>query len=267
MLKCTLMGLAATLTLAAGSAATAGNVTPSIIFGSGNANGGFTLSQETGNVEVGLRAKLRHNASGFPENTFNYNGVDTYYFPTGVAPTQSAPTGVWSFEWSINTDVNGNSEMDLADYTYELTLEGPNGTLTFDPIHDADPTKTLGVVFWDHNMGDYNSTAANDVKATIATPVTPATVAAGVAQYDAFIDDKSVAQNSWKAHWYFLNYDPNDAADYKISLKVFDVDDTTVLASSSIIVSTPTPAAAGMGLIGGLGLLARRRRTAPATKA
>ena len=69
------------------------DVTNDVIFGSGNANGGFTTDCANG-VELGLRAKLRHNAVGAPENTFNSNGDGTYTFQAGVAPTQPYPTAV-----------------------------------------------------------------------------------------------------------------------------------------------------------------------------
>lgn len=71
------------------------NVTPTVIFGSGNLNGSFTRDRRNG-VELGLRAKLRHNAAGRPENTFNSNGDGTYSFAAGVAPTKTSPTAVWS---------------------------------------------------------------------------------------------------------------------------------------------------------------------------
>src|SRR6056297_1972865 len=100
-----------------------GNVTSNVIFGSGNANGAFTgVSQFYGNgvvgtpvaqlpvLELGLRAKLRFDESNSPQNTFNYDGVDTYTFSTGAAPggfsfdLNSPTTPVWNFEWHIGTD-------------------------------------------------------------------------------------------------------------------------------------------------------------------
>ncbi|MCG8493699.1 MAG: hypothetical protein MI743_18920, partial [Sneathiellales bacterium] len=56
----------------------AANVNPDVIFGSGNANGGFTVGSSN-NIEVGLRAKQR-----FPKaNIFNYDGNQTYNFTVG----------------------------------------------------------------------------------------------------------------------------------------------------------------------------------------
>jgi len=55
------------------------NVTPDVIFGSGNANGAFTVDRAEG-VELGMRGKLRYNLGGVPENTFNSNGDGSYSF-------------------------------------------------------------------------------------------------------------------------------------------------------------------------------------------
>jgi hypothetical protein len=46
----------------------------------GISNGEFTITRNNG-VEVALRGKLRYNAAGHPENTFNYDGDHTYHFP------------------------------------------------------------------------------------------------------------------------------------------------------------------------------------------
>jgi hypothetical protein len=42
-------------------------VTPDVIFGSGNLNGAFTTDRQNG-IEIGLRGKLRHDATGQPQN-------------------------------------------------------------------------------------------------------------------------------------------------------------------------------------------------------
>ena len=92
-------------------------------------------TDRAGGIELGLRAKLRHNASGLPENTFNSNGDGTYTFDAGVAPTQSYPTAEWSFEWSINSDYDGSSSLLLDDLTYELSMTSSTGAYitAFDP--------------------------------------------------------------------------------------------------------------------------------------
>ena len=185
------------------------NVTPDVIFGSGNANGSFTVDQNNG-VELGLRGKLRHNASGSPENTFNSNGDGTYSFAAGVAPTQLFPTAVWSFEWSINSNFDGNSGFNLDDLVYQLGLDidPSQGTsfTSFDPIN---------VPFADHAIGT-NATGNGGGAVAAATP-TPDT-----AGYATLIANNNVAQNSWKAHWFFSPFDPTVDGTYNLYLTASD---------------------------------------------
>ena len=135
------------------------HITPDVIFGSGNANGFWTVDQNNG-VELGLRAKLRFNSSNMPENTFNSNGDGTYTFQAG-APSpgfggSSSSTAVWNFEWSINTnymDANPGFELDDLTYVLDIDFDPSAGTnyLSFDPINIPAPD------FADHAIGD-NST-------------------------------------------------------------------------------------------------------------
>jgi hypothetical protein len=46
-------------------------------FGSGNANGAWTLNRNNG-VELGLRAKVRFDENNSPRSIYNYDGVDSY---------------------------------------------------------------------------------------------------------------------------------------------------------------------------------------------
>lgn len=226
------------------------NVTPDVIFGSGNANGSFTVDR-TGGVELGLRGKLRHNAGGAPENTFNSNGDGTYTFNAGVAPTQSYPTAEWSFEWSINTDFDNTSGLALGDLTYELSLDtdpsGATSFLTFDPINDVNPGNAM--VLWDHSMGDNSTTAATDVISGDA-----ATYATNIATYN-------VAQNSWKPHWFIPGFNPEVNGEYTITLSAFDT--LGQVASSSIVINAiPEPgsiALMGLGGLFGTAVYLRRR--------
>lgn len=183
------------------------NVSPDVIFGSGNANGGFTVDSANG-VELGLRGKLRYNAAGDPENTFNSNGDGTYSFSAGIAPGQLHPTPEWSFEWSINSAVDGPLRA-LSALTYELgvDMDPTLGTNFF----TSDPINT----FWaDHALGN-NSTANG---AGIETPLLD------ISAYSSNIDEFNVAQNSWQPHFWFINpaFDPTIEGTYDFYLSAFD---------------------------------------------
>lgn len=117
--------LATSLTVGVGMAsATPGHVTPDVIFGSGNANGGFTIVDNPGlGLELGLRAKLRYDLTGQPQNIFNWDGVNTYRFN----PNQGNPPGnqaIWNYEWSINSNFNGEGG-NLNNFSYNISITGP----------------------------------------------------------------------------------------------------------------------------------------------
>jgi hypothetical protein len=233
------------------------NVTPNVIFGTGNANGSFTVDRSNG-VELGLRGKLRHNGAGDPENTFNSNGDGTYSFAAGVAPTQSFPTAVWSFEWSINTDFNSTSGLLLDDLTYELGLDIDHKTSTaftvFDPINDVNPG--TGTVYWDHSIGTNATGNGGGAEAPFADTTAYATLVGG----------NNVAQNSWKAHWFFMPFDPTLDGTYDIYLAAFSGSTQVARTDITIIVGEggPIPEPATLALFGvglaGLGMMRRRRR-------
>lgn len=234
-------GSLAALTLAStASAATQfdQNVTPGVIFGSGNANGGFTTDRANG-VELALRGKLRHNAAGLPENTFNSNGDGTYTFQAGVAPTQSFPTAVWSFEWSINSNYDG-SGVNLDALTYAMGVDSDPGAgttfSTFDPIN---------TVFFDHSIGNNGTTAATD------------SVATNDAEYAALIANNNVAQNSWKAHWFISPFDPTVNGTYDLFITASDQNGELARVDVQIIV-VPEPASLALLGLGGLAVLRRR---------
>jgi len=257
----TVLSIAA-LTAAAGFASAApafdANVTNNVIFGSGNANGGFTVGQDNG-VEIGLRAKLRFDSNNQPQNQFNSNGDGSYTFQAGLPPTGfgfapgSTSTALWNFEWSVNTDFEGTSGQMLNELTYIMSIDfdpgvGTENFLSFDPINTPYADSAIG-----------NNSTANGAGTSAAF--------GDVAGYASLIGSNNVAQNSWNMEFFDnagagFGFDGRVAGEYVIMLEAYDSEGDIVSFSSIIVnvVAVPMPAA---GAMAGLGLLAvgtRRRR-------
>lgn len=227
------------------------DVTPNVIVGSDITNGGFTVDRDNG-VELGLRAKLRYNSSGLPENTFNSNGDGSYNFVTGqsFAPANRL---VWSFEWSINTNVDGVVPgWKLGDLTYllEMDFDSTSGTnfQSFDPINSG---------FFDHAFGN-NSTAQS-----AGEEASPAT-------YNDLVANSNVAQNSWNYGFFddATHILPHNVPGiYDIRLTAYDngtvVSATQITVNATVNSTVPEPASmltfAGLGLCA-LGMRRKRRR-------
>ncbi len=226
-----------------------GNVTPDVIFGTGNANGSFT-GVNMNNVELGLRGKLRYNLAGLPENTFNYDGDRTYTF---LAADSNAPANrsAFNFEWSINVDPADSVGRFMADLTYLLSID-------FDPsaaignVVAADP---ITVFFADHAFGNNSTGNGAGVNAT------------SLPHYQSLISTSNVAQNSWNLGFFEpMGFDPQTFGTYTIGLQAFD--GQMELASTSIDIVygapsvVPVPATLPLLVLGlvGLGAFARRQR-------
>jgi len=231
------------------------DLTPDVIFGSGNANGQFTVERLSG-VEIGLRGKLRFDDNNQPQNIFNSNGDGSYTFQAGNPPTgfgfdpNNPTTPVWNFEWSVNTDYDGSSGLNLDDFTYQMGLDGdPSGGtnfLLFDPI-----TPGVDAAFFDHAVGD-NTTANGG-----------GTVAGSEADYISLLANNNVAQNSWNYEFFndsgpLASFNPNVFGEYEIFLAALDANGNEVSRSSITIKVVPTPGA--LSLFGLAGLAAVRRR-------
>ena len=219
------------------------DVTNAAIFGSGNDNGSFTVHRTDG-LEIGLRGKLRFDATNSPANVFNSNGDGTYTFeaghPTGggLPSWAGATTPFWSFEWSVNTDYDGSTADLVGDYTYELGMDFDPGWgteyLVFDPIaansvipYDVPETK----VYWDHSMGDNSTGSGAGVEAGDLTT------------YQTYLNTYNLAQNSWTYEFYneapFAGFDPDVPGRYEVYLAAFD--GATEVARSHITILVEVP--------------------------
>lgn len=255
-----LAGAIPALALSAAAAAAA-PVTPDIIFGTGNANGDFTVTNTpisfpsnpiAGNLELGLRAKLRYDdtsgCSGFgcPKNQFNWDGNDTYSFDLSNANPPSN-RAMWNFEWSVNVEdlKAGKNQVTIP----QLKKSGAKLVLSF----DTDPG--AGTTFTDYNLLDFDAYYGTNATGN------------GDGTYDATgtpVSGSTVAQNS--VNYGFLPGAPLGAGQYDVKMTSFSFGGRE-LASTSMTVNVspvPLPAAGWLMLaaFGGMGLVARRRRKA-----
>ena len=234
------------------------DVTNNAIYGSGNANGGWTIDRNNAlGLELGLRAKVRYDVSDDqPKNIFNSNGDGTYSHVAGGGPAPNQDRARWNFEWSINTNYTGMSGLNLNDLTYSLSLDyNPGNGTTFEIF---DPINLPAGVFADHSIGTNATGEGMGVEAT------------NVATYLALIDANNLAQNSWNLA-FFDNpppFDPTIDGTYDFILSAFDASGQVGSTRIQVIVGAgatdvPEPATGALLLtcVAALGI-ARRRKSA-----
>ena len=104
------------------------NVTNGVYFGSGNVNGGWTVSNEGGvtGYEIGLRAKIRGGAVITPE-------INHYETLTGPDPS-NASRAFWNWEFSIDNLSNGG----LTGLTAIMTITSAGGLTNANPVSTLD---------------------------------------------------------------------------------------------------------------------------------
>jgi hypothetical protein len=251
---CTAIGVAGFTNSAAAVVTFDQNITQDVIFGSGNANGGWTVERVNG-LEVGLRAKVRFDAGGSPQNIFNSLGNGVYEHQAGQHNSNGRAR--WSFEWSINVDYDTNNPTGRTlggsglEYVIRMDSDPGPGTnfLEFDPINVGCADHALGI----NGTGNGGGTS-------FSCP-------GQAGNYAAQLLTDNVAQNSWQLNFFTdllpLGFNPDIGGLYDFELEVVGTPDFDGAATRIQVRVVPEPgmlAIFGLGLVG-LGL-ARRKRAA-----
>ncbi len=166
------------------------DVTPEVIYGSGNANGSFTTDRNNG-IEVGLRAKIPF------VGTTNSNGDGTYSFTLLETDHDNNPgtDNRWNFDFTVNTDFDNSTSDNLDQYFYELGLD-TDPSLGVD-YTISDPINAVAAALYGHSVGD-NSTGNGQGTEP------------GIFAYAGALGTNNVLQNSWAYEFSSTGVDPAD---------------------------------------------------------
>jgi len=215
------------------------NATNAVIYGSGNANGDWTLDRSNG-IELGLRAKLRYAGNIDPGNDSTYNA------PTGLTGTAAK----WNFDFSINSNFDGSTGLNVGELSYTLFL-------------DTDASQGVNFISYNPVTGHLDNSFG-----TNATAKSQGVETKDSGVFATYLSDFNLVQNSQNLSWAGIGFDPFINGTYEFVLDAYDVSGsvlastfmTVVVGKGGAPVATPEPSTL---LLGGLGLagmvLARRR--------
>lgn len=216
-----------------------GNVTNSVIYGDGNANGDWTLARSNG-IELGLRAKLRYVGNIDPGNDSTYNA------PTGLSGSYAK----WNFDFSINSNFDGSTGLNVGALNYSLFL-------------DKDPSQGVNFISYNPVTGHGDNSFG-----TNATAQSQGVEANNSGEFAAYLSSYNLVQNSQNLSWAGIGFNPFINGTYEFVLNAYDLRGsvlastlmTVIVGNGGAPVATPEPATLLLGGLGLAGMVLLRRR-------